>query len=76
LKENTKQRVEELEHLVSTLRHGVNGALTPALLISDRLRADSDPRIQQAGERISKSIMQAVSLLKATREIVPPKRTV
>lgn len=69
-----KERVEELEQLVSTLRHDINGALTPALMVADRLRMDADPRIQRAGESIARSIMRVVDVLKTTREAVPPRQ--
>lgn len=67
-------RVEELERLVSTLRHDISGALTPALMMADRLQMDPDPRIQRAGESIARSIMRAVDVLKASRDIVPPRQ--
>lgn len=66
-------RVHELEQLVSRVRHGVNGALTPALLVADRLRADPDPRIRQAGENIARAITRAVEMLGATRTHVPAR---
>jgi hypothetical protein len=66
-------RVHELEQLVSRVRHSVHGALTPALLVADRLRADPDPRMRQAGEKIARSIMRAVELLAMTRTHVPAR---
>ena len=64
-------RVHELEQLVSRVRHSVNGALTPALLVADRLRADPDPRMRQAGDSIARSIVRAIELLGMTRTHVP-----
>lgn len=69
-----QERVDELEQLVSRLRHDINGALTPALMVADRLRIDPDPRIQRAGESVARSIMRVVAILKASREVVPPKQ--
>jgi hypothetical protein len=69
--EGMEARVHELEQIVSRVRHSVNGALTPALLVADRLRADADPRIRQAGENIARSITRAVEMLGATRTYVP-----
>ena len=71
--EGMEARVHELEQLVSRVRHSVNGALTPALLVADRLRADADPRIRQAGENIARSIARAVEMLGATRTHVPAR---
>jgi hypothetical protein len=68
------RRINELEQLASTLRHGVNGALTPALMMADRLRTNTDPRIQRAGETIANSITRAVELLKSSRATVASKR--
>ncbi len=67
-----EQRIAELEQCVSHLRHGVNGALTPGLMMADRLRADPDPRIQKAGDAVVRSILNAVELLKASRDVVAP----
>ncbi len=69
-----EQRIAELELLVSHTRHDVNGALTPALMVADRLRSNADPAVSNAGEKIATSILRATSILKATREQVPPKR--
>ena len=43
--EDAERRIDELESLVSTLRHGVNGALTPALVMADRQSSESYSRI-------------------------------
>jgi hypothetical protein len=45
-------RVEELEHLVSELRHDLRGAMSPAALIADRLRQSNDPAVQRSGKTI------------------------
>jgi hypothetical protein len=71
--EEAEGRINELETLVSNLRHGVSGALTPALIVADRLRSDADPRVQGAGERVARSILRAMGLLKASRDIVASK---
>ena len=69
------QRVAELEQLVSKTRHDVNGALTPALMVADRLRASADPATAVAGEKIAAAILRATAILKATRAQVPSRRT-
>jgi signal transduction histidine kinase len=67
------KRVDELEQLVATLRHDVNGALTPALLMADQLRTHADPAAQRAGERIGQAIVRVTKLLRDSRDIVPPR---
>lgn len=71
--EQLRHRVAELEKLISALRHDINGALTPALLMADYLRNNSDPAVRRAGERIGDSVVRATKLLKASRDVVPPQ---
>jgi hypothetical protein len=66
-------RIEELEKLVSSLRHDLRGAITPALLVADRLRLNCDPSIQRAGTRITEMIERILSTLNATYHAVPPR---
>ena len=72
--EDMERRIDELEQLVATLRHDVNGALTPALLMADQLRMSADPATQRAGERIGQAIVRVTNLLKSSRDLVPPRR--
>lgn len=69
--DDAEQRIETLERLVSSVRHDVNGALTPALMVADRLRSSADPEVQRAGEKIAQSVLRATKLLKDTRGTVP-----
>lgn len=71
--DEASQRIAELEHLVSRTRHDVNGALTPALMVADRLRSSADPAVSAAAEKIAASILRATAILKATRGVVPSK---
>jgi hypothetical protein len=71
--DDTGERLAELTQLVSTLRHDINGALAPALLVADNLCADPNPRVQRAGEHISRAILRVVAILKSTRDAVPPQ---
>ncbi len=66
-----EQRIAELERLVSRTRHDVNGALTPALMVADKLRSSADPAVSAAAEKMAASILRAAAILKATREAVP-----
>ena len=68
------ERMAELEKLISSVRHDVCGALTPALMVADSLQSHADPAVQRAGAKIAQSIMRATTMLKATREAVPPMR--
>ena len=69
-------RIAELEKLISSVRHDVSGALTPALMVADSLQSNPDPKVARAGVKIAESILRAIKVLKATREMVPPVRHV
>ena len=71
--EAAEQRIAELEGLVSRTRHDVNGALTPALMVADRLRSSTDPAVSAAAGKITASILRATGILKATRVVVPAR---
>ncbi len=49
---------------LNRLRHDLRGALSPALLTTDRLLASSDPAVQRSGSVIAQSLERAVALLK------------
>jgi hypothetical protein len=66
-------RVEELERLVSELRHDLRGAISPAALIADRLRQNSDPAIQRSGNTIGIVVDRVLAVLDNTIKIVPPR---
>ncbi|MGA3401169.1 MAG: hypothetical protein ABSC95_18295 [Acetobacteraceae bacterium] len=65
-------RVEELERLVSELRHDLRGAISPAVLIADRLRQSSDPSVQRSGKTIGIVVERVLAVLEATCQVVPP----
>jgi hypothetical protein len=66
-------RVEELEELISRLRHDIRGALSSTRLVTDRMRADADPRMQKFGATIDRATQRVLDRLDETREVVPPK---
>jgi hypothetical protein len=68
-----QDRIEQLEKLVSGLRHDIRGAITPAALIADSLGRNSDPAIQRSAARIAGVIERVLARLNATHEIVPPR---
>ena len=49
---------------VSRLSHDLRGALSPALLMAERLEAHPDPKARQAGEIIAQSIERAANRAK------------
>jgi hypothetical protein len=68
-----QSRVEELERLVSELRHDLRGAISPAALIADRLRQSSDPAMQRSGNTIGIVVERVLAILEATSKTVPPR---
>ena len=67
------ERLEQLEKLVSSLRHDLRGQITPALLMASRLQANGDPAIQRSGTVIAGVVERILSTLNATYDVVPPK---
>ncbi len=62
-----RARFTALEATTSSLRHDLRGMLSPALLVSDRLLAHSDPKVVRAGETIVRAITRASERLVETR---------
>lgn len=72
-----QDRIDEIEAQASNLRHELRGALSPALILSDRLVASTDPAIRKAGEAVIRSIEQASALIAASKvgpALAPPRR--
>ena len=51
----------------ATLRHALRGALSPALMVSDRLVSHADPDVKRAGEMVVRSIERATALISAAK---------
>ena len=68
-------RVEQLEALVSRLRHDLRGVITPAALVGDQLRGHSDPAMQRAGTRITEMVRRVLEKLDETYCHVPPRES-
>ncbi len=66
-------RVEQLEALVSRLRHDLRGVITPAALVGDQLRVHKDPAMQRAGTRIGEMVDRVLQTLDETYRHVPPR---
>ncbi len=56
-------RIDAIETRVAGLRHDLRGALSPALIMSDRLVESADPAVRRAGEVVVRSIERASALL-------------
>ncbi len=69
---DAQARIDTIEAGVASLRHDLRGALSPALILSDRLVASSDPAIRKAGEAVVRSIEQASALIAASKALEPP----
>jgi hypothetical protein len=65
--------VDRLEKLVSSLRHDIRGAITPASLIADRPKMSGDPATRRSGTIVGDAIGRIVRTLNATYEQVPPR---
>ena len=65
-------RIHAIEAGVASLRHDLRGALSPALILSDRLVSSTDPAIRKAGEAVVRSIEQASALIAASKSLEPP----
>ena len=66
-------RIDALQAQASNLRHDLRGALSPALIVSDRLIAHADPAIRRAGEAVARSVEQASALMAASKSQEPPR---
>lgn len=66
-----RARLAALEAATSSLRHDIRGLLSPALLVSDRLLAHSDPKVVRAGETVVRAVTRATERLAATRAPAP-----
>jgi hypothetical protein len=60
-------QLAELQTQVASLRHDLNGILSPALLTADRLLDHSDPSMRRAGEVIVRTVDRATARLAATK---------
>ena len=65
-------RVDAIEKQVAGLRHDLRGALSPALIMSDRLLESTDPAVRRAGEAVIRSIERAAALLAAAKAASDP----
>ena len=69
-------RLEQLEHEMSILRHELRGALSPALMVSDRLLRNEDPLVRRAGDAVVRSVERATALIgkdtARTTGVTPP----
>lgn len=71
--QSEQARIEQLERLISELRHDLRGAVSPALLIADRLMRNGDPVIQRSGNTIQAVVERVLKILESTAQAVPPR---
>lgn len=64
------ERLAVLEREMSLIRHELRGALSPALMVSDRLLRSEDPLIRRAGDAVVRSVDRATALIGQDR--APP----
>jgi signal transduction histidine kinase len=68
-----KSRIEELEALVSRLRHDIRSGLAPAMLAADTLANSQDAKVQRAAATVVRAIERVLEVLQATQASVPPR---
>ncbi len=71
-RQEAEQLLASRMELQRRLRHDLRGALSPALLMADRLVGHDDPRVRRAGEIMVKSVDRASFLLADPAEANPP----
>lgn len=59
--------VDTVEAHAASLRHDLRGALSPALIASDRLAVSADPAVRKAGEAVIQSIERASALIATSK---------
>jgi signal transduction histidine kinase len=65
--EQAKRRLAAMETQAATLRHDLNGILSPALLTADRLLNSPDPSVRRAGEVMVRTVDRATARLAETK---------
>ena len=68
-----------LAQAIVKLSHDLRGALSPALLMAERLEGHADPKVKQAGETIAASMDRAAALAREASALakgtLPPAAT-
>ena len=70
----SEDRIDQLEKLVTSLRHDVRGIVTPVALAAHHLHKRSDSVSQHSAAMIDNMIDRLVLRLNSTYEQVPPSR--
>jgi signal transduction histidine kinase len=68
-----QMRIAELEQLISSIRHDIRGALASTRLVTDRMLADPDPRLQKYATTIDRATQRILDRLEQSRDVVPPQ---
>ena len=61
-------RLQEALAANSQLRHDIRGALSPALLVSDRLTGHKEPGVVKAGDTVVRAVQRATEILEANKK--------
>ncbi len=67
-------RLAQLEELISSMRHDIRGALSSTRLVTDRMLADPDARMQKFGATIDRATQRILDCLDHSRTVVPSKQ--
>lgn len=72
-------RLQDAVAANSQLRHDLRGALSPALLVSDRLIGHADAGVAKAGNTVVRAVQRATELLETNKQddstrLSPPAR--
>jgi signal transduction histidine kinase len=71
---DSSTRIAELEELISRLRHDIRNALSSTRLVTDRMNADPDQRMQRFAATIDRATQRILDQLEATRSVVPSRK--
>jgi type II secretory pathway component PulJ len=69
--DRARSRLAELEAQMATLRHDLNGILSPALLSADRLLDSQDPVARRAGEVMVRTVERTTARMAETKPQQP-----
>ncbi len=61
--DDTARELQRLQRQLSDVRHELRGALSPAMMVTDRLIRSEDPKVRRAGETVVRSVERAIALI-------------
>ena len=60
-------RLREALAANAQLRHDIRGALSPALLVADRMTGHAEPGVAKAGNTVVRAVQRATEILEASK---------